>query len=165
MNSLYRPLRGTFLATSRGKHIGEYSYFHYSLIGDWSAFSDQLNALGASDFNVVKLNRRHPKFSLLTYLDFEIAPFPPLARSVSVNEFGSTRVMDYTSRNNPPILHRKELLLAADDPCGERAARLTGTLEEHGLLKNAKSIGTLEGWNRRLKEAGFAVRGDELIKL
>lgn len=162
---LYRGLRDGFLATTRGKHIGEFSYFHRSLIIDWSPITSQVSIISKFNFNVVKLSRVRPKFSLLTYSKFEVDPFPALAQSVAVSETGSLRVIDYTKRPNPPILHRKELLLPADDPLSVSAAALTNSLDAAGLLQDAKSIGTVTGWQRRLSEAGYELRGETLVKI
>lgn len=165
MTSLYQGFRKAFLATSRGKHIGEFSYFHQSLISDWSAYKSELEEIGNPDFNVVKLSRKQPKFSLLQYSNFDTSPFPVLKYSFAVHNGGNVFVTDYTQRSNPPILHRKELLLPADSPIAIESAKLTNTLEKSGLLKNAKAIGTLVGWNVRLKEAGFTLLGYELVNL
>jgi len=43
-----------------------------------------------------------------------------------------------------------------------RFARLTQQEEKHGLLDEAATIGTREGWERRLAERGFTVRGRRL---
>ena len=65
---------------------------------------------------------------------------------------------------NPPILHRKETFLTPDHPLHARFARLTAQEEKHGLLDDPAAIGTNDGWQARLKEAGFALRGHRLIR-
>jgi len=36
--------------------------------------------------------------------------------------------------------------------------------EKHGLLDETATIGTREGWERRLAERGFTVRGHRLVR-
>jgi hypothetical protein len=65
---------------------------------------------------------------------------------------------------NPPILHRKETFLAPDHPLRERFARLSAQEEKQGLLDDTTTIGTRDGWQRRLHETGFLLRGHGLVK-
>ena len=71
---------------------------------------------------------------------------------------------DYPTSTNPPILHRKETFLPPGHPLAARFARLTRQEEKHGLLDDTATIGTREGWQRRLAERGFTVRGHRLIR-
>ncbi|MGA8352083.1 MAG: hypothetical protein WB773_30115 [Isosphaeraceae bacterium] len=43
-------------------------------------------------------------------------------------------------------------------------ARLTRQEEKHGLLDETATIGTREGWERRLAERGFTIRGHRLVR-
>jgi hypothetical protein len=70
---------------------------------------------------------------------------------------------DYAQSPNPPILHRKETFLAPQDPRHAKFARLTAQEEKHGLLADASSIGTREGWRKRLTERGYALKGHRLL--
>jgi hypothetical protein len=63
------------------------------------------------------------------------------------------------------VLHRKESFLLTSDPLYGTFARLTSQEEKHGLLDDASSIGTREGWARRLGERGFSFKGTRLIRL
>ena len=45
-----------------------------------------------------------------------------------------------------------------------RFAWLTRQEEKHGLLDETASIGTREGWERRLAERGFTIRGHRLVR-
>jgi len=45
-----------------------------------------------------------------------------------------------------------------------RFARLTRQEEKHGLLDETSTIGTREGWQRRLAERGFLVQGHRLVR-
>ena len=43
-------------------------------------------------------------------------------------------------------------------------ARLTAQEEQRGLLRDPATIGTRAGWERRLHEAGFVLRGHRLVR-
>jgi hypothetical protein len=92
-------------------------------------------------------------------------PHPALLRSIKLSL--RTRELDcydYANSTNPPVLHRKETFLPAGHPLHTRFAKLTQQEEKHGLLDDTATIGTTEGWKRRLKERGFALRGHRLVK-
>jgi hypothetical protein len=57
--------------------------------------------------------------------------------------------------SNPPILHRKEIILPSDHPLHASFARLTAQEEKHGLLADPATIGTRDGWQRCLAIAGL----------
>ena len=144
-------------ATGRGKHVRAFSYYHVSLIAERPRVASFLGELcrgfggSSDDFNVVKLDGRS-RVSFLRYEDFD-APFPALlfARSCDVQR-GMCRQIDYAGRSNPPILHRKELLLPSDDPRVPRAERLTRCLEARGAFADARFVGTRNAWRRRLRD-------------
>ncbi len=71
---------------------------------------------------------------------------------------------DYSQSANPPILHRKETFLHPQHPLHARFARLTQQEERHGLLSDTATIGTRAGWEARLSGAGFALRGQRLVR-
>ena len=113
----YRQLR----STGRGKHVVQFGYYHVDLISTLPDVAEFLLetrrrvAERESDFNVVKLSRS--RLSFLLYEPFT-EPFPALLAATSCDMAqGTSRFTDYSGRANPPILHRKELLL----PCGPSA--------------------------------------------
>ena len=115
--------------------------------------------------NVIKLHRISGKVSYLVYPDFEKVAHPALLRSVKV----SLRELDiycYDYRNveNPPVLHRKETFLSQNHPLFARFAQLTQQEERVGLLDETASIGTQQGWQRRLDDMGREVRGHRLYR-
>jgi DNA phosphorothioation-associated putative methyltransferase len=117
------------------------------------------------DTNLVKLHRLSGKVSYLAYPDFETNPHPALMRSVKLN----LRTMeldcwDYLGSENPPVLHRKETFLPAEHPLREKFARLTRQEQQHGLLDDTATIGTRQGWQARLAECGFHLRGHRLLR-
>jgi hypothetical protein len=90
---------------------------------------------------------------------------PPRARIAEVSvRTRENDCLEYATSTNPPILHRKETFLTADHPLHARFARLSQQEEKHGLLDDAATIGTREGWEARLSGAGFALRGHRLVR-
>lgn len=79
-----------------------------------------------------------------------------------------TRDLDcqgYAVSENPPVLHRKETILAADHPLREKFARLTRQQEAAGLLDESTTIGTRRGWEERRAERGYRLAGHRLLRL
>ena len=115
--------------------------------------------------NLIKLHRHSGKVSYLVYPDFETDPHPALLRSIKLSL--RTRELDcydYATSTNPPILHRKETFLPPGHQLVAKFARLTQQEEKHGLLDETATIGTREGWQRRLAERGFTIRGHRLVR-
>ena len=115
--------------------------------------------------NLIKLHRHSGKVSYLVYPEFETDPHPALLRSIKLSL--RTRELDcydYTTSTNPPVLHRKETFLPAGHPLHAKFAKLTQQEEKHGLLDDTATIGTREGWERRLRERGFGLRGHRLVR-
>ena len=164
LTDLYASLK----ATGRGKHLYPFSYYHEELVdtvpGARAAlFAAQSRLPLANDlpFNVVKLDAEC-RISFLLYEPFD-ALFPALLVANSCNlARGTVRSIDYAERVNPPILHRKELLLPADHPHVPEAAMLTRRLERRGAFGDPSSIGTRSGWERRLADLGLAETGQPL---
>jgi DNA phosphorothioation-associated putative methyltransferase len=117
------------------------------------------------DANIVKIHRHSGKVSYLCYPDFEKNPHPALLRSFKVNLRNlEINCYDYSEAPNPPILHRKEAFVDDSHPSYSKFAKLTKQEERHGLLDNSSMIGTRNGWQNRLEESGFKLRGHRLIK-
>jgi DNA phosphorothioation-associated putative methyltransferase len=117
--------------------------------------------------NVIKLHRHSGKvfYKKLVYPDFDTDPHPALLRSIKLSL--RTRELDcydYANSTDPPVFHHKETFLPADHPLHARFARLTQQEEMHGLLDETATIGTQEGWQRRLHEKGYALRGHRLVR-
>src|SRR5262249_35446153 len=115
--------------------------------------------------NVIKLHRQSGKVSYLVYTAFEADRHPALRRTVKLSlRARETNGLEYGRCSNPPILHRKESFLTSDHPLHAKFSRLTQQEEKHGLLADANAIGTRDGWDRRLAEHAFLVRGHRLIR-
>lgn len=152
--------------TGRGKHIGRFSYYHRTLAEECDDVLDYLEGIAsrvhdaASQFNVIKLDHRS-RVSYLRYEDFATSRFPALLWALSCDLSRATaRWTDYSGRRNPPILHRKELLLRADSPLVPEAARLTRQLERLGAFADPRRIGTRKGWISRLETLGLTLDCD-----
>ncbi len=115
--------------------------------------------------NVIKIHRRSGKLSYLVYPDFDTDPHPALFRCVKLNlRRRQIECYDYGQSANPPVLHRKETFLLPDHPLHAKFARLTAQEEKNGLLDEPAVIGTRDGWSRRLRERGFALKGHRLVQ-
>ena len=152
----------TLRQTGRGKHVGKFSYYHTSLLAKAPSVEQfltrtLLDVHGTRiEFNVVKLDR-DSRLSFLLYDDFT-AQFPTLRSAVSLDlALGTSRATNYSHRSNPPILHRKELLLCADDPLVPKAAQLTERLDACGAFAKSNKIGTRNGWASRLHDLGMTL--------
>lgn len=157
---------------SSGKRVGDALYLHISAIRPQDTrkaraidAAVRLACIGPQAFNVVKLSRKDPhRVSLLAYQAFDASPFPALLDSWTVNaKDGTCSHRSYRTSRNPPILHRKELLLPLEDPRRTAFAELTETLESHGLFADAKSIGFKRQWETRLRDAGIAIVNHKVI--
>lgn len=150
-----------------GKLVGGALYLHETAVpladpGVREKVARAAELVGSRCWNVVKVQRAH--VSLLQYEDFDEVAFPALLVSVRVAlATGESVVTDYRARANPPILHRKEVLLAADDPRRPAFAALTRAAEEHGLFTEPHRIGTKQVWLQRIETAGLEIRGGKLI--
>ena len=154
-------------ASGRGKHIGPFSYYHVAVVEQVADATKALSSIGKrfevgpTQYNVIKLNAVN-RISFLLYEDFDVS-FPSLLAAVSCNLSGwSVRHTDYAKRRNPPILHRKELLLPVKHSLVGEAARLTERLEQRGAFVGTATIGTRLGWQRRLDELGLDANGHRL---
>jgi DNA phosphorothioation-associated putative methyltransferase len=115
--------------------------------------------------NVIKIHRRSGKLSYLAYPAFDTDPHPALLRCVRLNlRTRELYCLDYAASPNPPVLHRKEAFLAPDHPLCHKFTRLTRQEEAHGLLDQPAAIGTRSGWENRLGDAGFTLRGHRLVR-
>jgi DNA phosphorothioation-associated putative methyltransferase len=112
---------------------------------------------------LVKLRRDKPRVSYLCYPTFDTEAHPPLTETFVVDlRRQCTSHYDYTGRENPPVLHRKELLVATDYPLRSLFASLTSAEVEAGLFEDASGIGTRQAWEARLASVKCVIEGHEL---
>lgn len=160
-------------AHSPGKRVGGAVYLHRDALDHASVDTRRATHraakranLESTAFNVVKLEGDPPRrVSLLAYEDFERSPFPVLLDSWTVDvDTGRTTHRSYRAAANPPILHRKELLLAPDDPRRPKFAALTDALEARGLFRDTRNIGFRRAWEKRLAAAGIEIRDHAVVE-
>lgn len=114
--------------------------------------------------NIIKLSVTEPQVSYLSYPEFDRNPHPTLQSAITVNLRKLTvDWRDYNRSDNPPLLHRKEEFLGAEDPRRSLYKRLTRAELRAGLYEHPQRIGTLNGWRATLDEGGVRLRGHRLI--
>jgi len=154
-----------------GKQIAGRTYFHISLWQDVDPaarglIEEACLAAGVrpdEDFNVVRLDASDT-VALLSYPQFFDVAFPSLARSWKVRiAERQVNVRHYHESLNPPILHRKELLIRDSHPEWNLYSRLTADLEAIGCFADPVRIGFKLQWEQLLKERGFKIEGHQLI--
>ncbi len=123
--------------------------------------------LGEVEANIVKLGLgRQTAISYLHYPDFETDPHPSLHTSLHLDL--ATRAVqqrDYSTSDNPPILHRKETLVAPTHPLRDRFERLTKQEERHNLLLSVGGpFGNRQQWEARLEHTGWNLKGHRLVR-
>jgi DNA phosphorothioation-associated putative methyltransferase len=120
----------------------------------------------AVDATIVKLDIERPRVTYLEYPAFDSDPHPPLrgAYAASLDSL-RTDFIDYSDRDNPPILHRKERFVSADYELRGRFERLTRQEERAGVFAFPERIGTARGWRDVLRERGVKLRGHRLERV
>ncbi len=151
-------------ASNFGKRVGSNHYLHHSLrlqlsttLEERIGFAEaKSGAKFGVDYNVARYSEARDTISFLNYDCYFVDPFPVLKESCLVNLLtGKVSKRDYSLVNNPPILHRKELLLPADHPLISEFSALTAVLEDAGLFSNVRRIGTQKIWETMVREAGL----------
>lgn len=157
-----------------GKRVKGNVYFHLSALALLDAHLRervqyavaQAGLRAETEFNVIKTNEAGNQISLLYYENFFETPFPALKRACVVDlASGRTKYLRYNQSDNPPILHRKELLLPLDHPQAPLFAALTQQLKAAGLFRDSRRIGFAREWRERLQATGYEVRGHRLVAL
>ena len=112
---------------------------------------------------LIKLGRRRPRVSYLVYPEFDRVGHPALAEAV-IGDLARLKLYhrDYRRTSNPPILHRKELLVSRDHPTHRRFARLSAREDALGLLSSGQSIGTRAEWDEVLRCRGVTIHGHQV---
>ena len=119
-----------------------------------------------ADFNVVKIGRGGTSVSLLSYADFFENAFPRLEKAYTVSVTAkSYRKRVYRAERNPPILHKKELLLSPDDPSRPLFEKLTQVLEERGIRPYKAGLGFQRQWDEYLANLGIKIRHHNIVEL
>ncbi|WKJ92195.1 DNA phosphorothioation-associated putative methyltransferase [Methylomonas montana] len=149
-----------------GKKVLNNVYWHYSLT-DSQHYEIQQTVKAAEilahlkpglGYNVIKYDGKSSMLSLLWYPNFFEEPFPALETSFRI-DLTTQRVekRSYQTSLNPPILHRKELLLSRDAPNYQQFTQLTETAEQLGLFDDTIRIGFKQAWDALIREKGFQI--------
>lgn len=154
-----------------GKRVASRVYVHASAIELFpeqfqQAFASacEVAGLGNDSFNVVRF-AADGTVALLHYQAFFDDGFPTLVASWNVDlGRGTVSSRSYAQDRNPPILHRKEMLLGPDHPRFTEFHALTSRAEELGLFEETESIGTRLVWQAPLSRLGLAVRGNAIVE-
>lgn len=124
-----------------------------------------LSSEAASLMNVVKVHLKSGRVSFLAYGDFDTSPFPTLESAWSVSASGGVRYRCFEKSANPPVLHRKELLVRDDHPQRASWEAVTATAESLGLFESSVSIGFRLNWERLILSKGYELSGSEFVPL
>jgi len=155
-----------------GKRVARRTYAHVSLIDRLSDVDRQrvgtaihISGLREGEsFHVVRLDQDHDEVTLLSYPTFFEELFPSLLASWRVHlPTKSVRFRDYSSSLNPPILHRKELMLPESHPDQHRLQQVTRLAEEIGLFDDPVRIGFRSQWSDLVTSKGYLVVNQELL--
>ncbi len=116
--------------------------------------------------NVVKINAQRERLSFLQYLDFDDDPFPTLNGSWAIDPRSKlVTFRSYSNSLNPPILHRKELLVPQDHPLQNSWSATTKIAEDIGLFSTSSAIGFKENWKELVERKGFSLEGTSFIPI
>lgn len=155
-----------------GKKIGDDIYVHLSCLNEpdfnlqrhrISAALNVITPASGIEPNVFKLNRKTDRLSLLSYAGFDEIPFPELVASWTFAPgcTDSPVFRTYSNSLNPPILHRKELLVLPSNPNRLQWEKCTKTAEELGFFDDPITIGFRLNWQRVIEDKGYRLIGGE----
>lgn len=121
--------------------------------------------LADEEWHLVKLAKRDFRLSLLCYPTFFEEAYPSLNQSVTVDltKLKHT-VTRYEEHDNPPILHRKEVMLAPHHPMAEQCRQITEEGELAGLYEQSRMIGFKQSWLRLIARHGYALVDGRLFR-
>ena len=152
----------------KGKIVGGATYFHKSalhLLGTTHQkmikTAVELNR-NKQKWNVVKFHKQFcNKLSFLDYQSFSDFEFPCLKFSYQTDLEYLTFKSRKHSNINPPILHRKELLMDPSHPNFIKFCNLTKTLEKLGAFENITKLGTKLRWEDELSRLFILIKNHE----
>jgi DNA phosphorothioation-associated putative methyltransferase len=165
-------VRSAASASAVGKRLPTALYLHSDAVGMLPPILRVLEGaarrlVGTMDAStVVKLHLDRPAVSFLEYPRFDRDPHPALTSGyiVALDRLRCD-FRDYSTHLNPPILHRKELLLAPDDPRHKRFSALTRQEQRAGLYAKPEGIGRRRGWDARVRASGLGYSGHCLVRM
>lgn len=158
---------GKFVHSSRYLHIEAFnslSLTDLELIADAEKLAQVTKGV---NYNVVRISENKESISFLHYPDFFDQPFPKLGASWRVELTGAGQVHNrsYADSLNPPILHRKELLLPPKHTEISKFQSLTNIAETLGLFDDLSRIGFQNQWEKLIAEKGYRLIDYEFVPL
>ena len=154
-----------------GKLLPEALYVHASAVSELEGVLRVVEGcartlVGEIDrANVIKFGRRRKTVSYLAYPDFDRVAHPSLHFSVSVDLRGlRAKWQGFEERENPPILHRKELMVSDAYPGKKKFTRISRQEAAAGLL-GKPGIGLKRGWEEALRGSGKRTAGHRLVDI
>ncbi len=118
-----------------------------------------------ADWDLIKLHRKNFKVAFLSYPGFFTDSYPALKKSTLVDLSKlSTKETNYEGSDNPPILHRKELMIFEGDPHYALFKEITEEGENAGLYENPFKIGFQQTWLRLIHQKGYNLVDGRLFR-
>ena len=153
---------GKLLPNALYVHIEALAHLHPKL-QNYESFARKLLD-STQGVTLVKFSTEQLKISYLFYGNFDTLPHPQLKRSILVDvKNSSLSDRDYSNRENPPILHRKETFVTREYPYYDEFAHLTKLEVALGLLDKSRYIGTLLEWQQILSQRRITFAGHYLV--
>ena len=155
-----------------GKQLPDVIYLHKdafeTLPNTLSKFIPAVaNALNINDYewDLVKLFKKEFRLSLLHYPTFYSDSYPALQKSINVDLSKlSHRITDYKNTDNPPILHRKETMVQANNRHYDHFIQITAEGENAGLYTNTRLIGFKQSWFNLIEQHGYELMDGRLFR-
>jgi DNA phosphorothioation-associated putative methyltransferase len=158
-------------ASPVGKVLPDAFYVHVSVLGRLPPVlrvyegCAQVLVGTVEDATIVKLQRMERKVAYLSYPQFDRVAHPELATSLRADlRTFDVKWTDFRESDNPPVLHRKELLVGEDHPGYARFRRLSEQ-EDRAALLGGPGVGTRKPWNELLEVEGWEIRGHTLRRI
>jgi len=159
---------------SIGKHTRTAFYIHVSQLSSLNEESqnaivksfDKAGLGQDSEFNVIKIAHDLSSISFLYYPNFFSKGFPELEKSWHVDiKLNTSSFRTYANSMNPPILHRKELLLSPEHPKITILHKLTQEAENLNLFQDPSRIGFLNQWTALVRSRGYRVEDHQFVPI
>lgn len=165
-----KAMSQAFKACTTGKQLPDAIYIHPSYVTSLHPLVQIKVAIAQKlvgdidECNLIKINKFKNKVSFLAYEDFDQVEHPALLYSWVMDiPKNDLKFWEFRTRENPPILHRKDTFVGPSYPLYEQFKALTEQEETAGLLEETSEIGTKDGWNKRLKEKSVKIENHQVI--
>jgi len=152
-----------------GKLLPDALYVHVSALGTLQPELQRLEQRARTatpqveKATLVKFSFNQPQIVYLFYPDFDVYAHPALQSSIQINlETLRASSRDYSTTDNPPVLHRKETFVTPEYPHYDTFAWLTKQEEVLGLLEASRGIGLRNAWEQRLRDRTLEIHNHAL---